>query len=327
MAELFKQRVMNIVRRIPAGDVLSYEEVARRAGRPNAQRAVGNILKKNYDPKIPCHRIVRADGGIGGYNRGSLEKFKKIIWEYYRAHGRKFPWRNTRDPYRILVSEVMLQQTQTDRVVKFYEKFLRAFPSVQSLARAPIRQILAVWQGLGYNRRALYLKRMAEVVVRDYNGKLPRSVEELRRLPGVGPTTAAAVAAFAYDIPSPMIETNIRSVYLHFFFPGRKNVSDKQLLPLIRKTLPSANSCEWYYGLMDYGVHLKKHHPNPSRRSAHHAKQSKFEGSNRQLRGVILKMHTKKSRLSVRTLVRSTGRDAATIRLTIASLKKEGLLD
>lgn len=252
--------------------------------------------------------------------------FKKIIWEYYRAHGRDFPWRRTRDPYRILVSEVMLQQTQTDRVVKFYEKFLRAFPSVQALARAPIRRILKIWQGLGYNRRALYLKRMAEVVVRDHNGKLPRSVEELRRLPGVGPTTAAAVGAFAFDIPSPMIETNIRSVYLHFFFPGRKNVPDAKLLPIIDQTLSRTHSREWYYGLMDYGVHLKKHHPNPSRRSAHHVRQSKFEGSNRQLRGAILKVHTQKSRLSVQALVRSTGRDAETIRRAVASLKKEGLI-
>lgn len=257
----------------------------------------------------------------------SRDAFKKIIWEYYRAYGRDFSWRRTRDPYRILVSEVMLQQTQTDRVIKFYDKFLHAFPSIQSLARAPIRRILKNWQGLGYNRRALYLKKMAEVVVRDYDGKLPRSVEELRRLPGVGPTTAAAVAAFAFDIPSPMIETNIRSVYLHFFFPGHKKVPDAKLLPIIAQTLSRTHSREWYYGLMDYGVHLKKHHPNPSRRSAHHAKQAKFEGSNRQLRGAILKMHTKKSRLSVRSLVRSTGRDAEMIRQTIISLKKEGLLD
>lgn len=170
------------------------------------------------------------------------DAFKKIIWEYYRAHGRDFPWRRTRDPYRILVSEVMLQQTQTDRVVRFYKKFLRAFPSVHALARAPVRRILKIWQGLGYNRRALYLKKMAETVMRDFDGKLPRSVETLRRLPGVGPTTAAAVGAFAFDIPSPMIETNIRSVYLHFFFLGQKNVPDKKLLPLIKKTLPISNS-------------------------------------------------------------------------------------
>lgn len=257
-----------------------------------------------------------------------FSKFQKIIWEYYRAHGRDFPWRRTRDPYRILVSEVMLQQTQTERAQKFYDKFLRAFPSVHALARAPVRRILKIWQGLGYNRRALYLKKMAEVVVRDYDGKLPRSVEELRRLPGVGPTTAAAVVAFAFDVPSPMIETNIRSVYLHFFFPGRKKVPDARLLPLIVKTLSRNHSREWYYGLMDYGVHLKKHHPNPSRRSAHHAKQSKFEGSNRQLRGQILKLATaRRGRLKLSFLKGKLSFGDARVRRAVASLKKEGLLD
>lgn len=213
--------------------------------------------------------------------------FRREIWSYYRKNRRDFPWRSTRDPYRIFVSEVMLQQTQTARVVPKYESFIKRFPSFSALANAPLKDVLAEWKGLGYNRRALNLKRAAEKIVTESRGKLPEDPGALAKLPGIGPNTAGSVAAFAFDAPAPFIETNIRSVFIHFFFQGRGGVHDKEILPLVGKTLDRNSPREWYYALMDYGVMLKKA-GNPNLRSRHYARQSPFKGSRRELRAKLL---------------------------------------
>jgi A/G-specific adenine glycosylase len=184
----------------------------------------------------------------------------------------------------------MLQQTQTDRVIPKYEAFLKKFPDFPTLAQASLAEVLQMWQGLGYNRRAKYLKQCAEVVVKDHAGKLPMLINELKQLPGIGDYTAAAVAVFAFNRPVAVIETNIRSVYLHHFFPDEDEVSDQQLIALIEQTVDQINPREWYYALMDYGVYLKKTYGNANRRSKHYTKQSTFEGSDRQIRGKILKL-------------------------------------
>jgi A/G-specific adenine glycosylase len=176
-----------------------------------------------------------------------------------------------------------------DRVIPYSQNFLKLFPNVRSLANAPTGTVLAAWSGLGYNRRALLLKCAAQTIVTDHRGKFPRDVVSIDALPGVGQYTATAVAAFAFNTPGACIETNIRSVYLHFFFAHHQDVPDKRLLPIIERTVDKKNPREWYYALMDYGAMLKKSVPNPSRRSAHHSRQSKFEGSTRQLRGRIVK--------------------------------------
>lgn len=220
----------------------------------------------------------------------TLADFRQTVLAYYQAHGRDLPWRRTRDPYRVLVSEIMLQQTQVPRVLVKYEEFLAAFPTIGALAAAPLEGVLRVWQGLGYNRRARSLKRLADIVATELNGELPRSVPELLRLPGVGPATAAAVAAFVYGEAHPFIETNIRAVYLHHFFPERSDVTDREILPLVEATLDHADPRSWYYALMDYGVELKRTQPNPSRRSRHHTRQSPFSGSKRQLRALVLRV-------------------------------------
>jgi A/G-specific adenine glycosylase len=183
----------------------------------------------------------------------------------------------------------MLQQTQVSRVLIKYKEFLKAFPTIEKLAVAPLPSVLKIWQGLGYNRRALFLHRTARAAMLYHSSKLPRSYGELIELPGVGPATAAGILNFAFNIPTVYLETNVRSVYLHFFFPNQKKVSDKELLPLIEKTMDRKNPREWFYALLDYGVHLKATQINPSRRSAHYAKQSKFEGSNRQKRAAALR--------------------------------------
>lgn len=216
--------------------------------------------------------------------------FVHTVLTYWRSHGRHdLPWRKTHDPYRILVSEVMLQQTQVSRVMKKYEEFLDAFPTVKALTEASTADLLSVWTGLGYNRRALFLKRAAEAIVRDYKGTFPRDAHTLEALPGIGQSTRGALLAFAFNIPTVFIETNIRAVFIHAFFPHARNVSDATILPLIEKTLDQKNPRDWYYALMDYGVYLKETLPNPSRKSRHHVRQSAFKGSNREVRARILR--------------------------------------
>jgi A/G-specific adenine glycosylase len=222
-----------------------------------------------------------------------IKEFQKKIWKYYKKDGRHdLLWRKTADPYKILVSEVMLQQTQVDRVIPKYKAFLKAFPTAKKLAEASNAEVLKLWSGLGYNRRALYLKRTAESIVKDFKGTFPKTAEELERLPGVGPYTARAIATFSYNASYILIETNIRTVFLYEFFPKEEHVSDIQVLSLIEATLPRRNPREWFWAVMDYGSHLKKTIPNPSRKSKHYIKQSTFAGSVRQMRGQILKILT-----------------------------------
>lgn len=197
------------------------------------------------------------------------------------------------------MSEVMLQQTQVERVMPKYKSFLKKFPSLSALAKAPLSEVLIEWQGLGYNRRAKMLHDAAKEIMSQHNGIFPRTHESILSLPGVGPYTASAVRVFAYNEPEVLIETNVRSVYIHHFFPRTAKVSDSALLPLIKKTLPQAGkNREWYSALMDYGSHLKQTVGNASKRSAHHIRQKPFKGSNREVRGAIVKMLTEKARRS-----------------------------
>ncbi|MCE9643754.1 A/G-specific adenine glycosylase [Candidatus Parcubacteria bacterium] len=254
--------------------------------------------------------------------------FQKKVLAHFRTHGRVLPWRETRDPYRILLSEIMLQQTQVERVRSYYTRFLKAFPTIQKLAAAPLRDVLVLWQGLGYNRRAKYLHEAAIALSKNKAG-FPKDAAALRALPGVGPYTASAVAAFAYGAPEILIETNIRTAYLHHFFAERKDVSDTEILPLIEQTLYKKDPRIWYYALMDYGAHLKSILPNPSRRSVHHKKQAAFKGSNRELRGAILKHLALQKSLSKADLFKKLlplKRSRAETGAVLEALSKEGLV-
>ena len=253
-----------------------------------------------------------------------------------RAEGvrlyRDLPWRRTRDPYEIWLSEVMLQQTQVPRVESRWPAWLERFPSVFALAEAPTSEVLAAWQGMGYNRRALALKAAAERIVRERGGEFPRAAAELTALPGIGPATAQGIRAFAFDLPGVYLETNVRTVFLHHFFPDVPSVPDRELVPLVEAACPAVPEphagraggadgdggvclgadgdggvCSgpdpfalpqdaedtprsWYYALLDYGAHLKRMVPNPSRRSKSYARQSRFEGSRRQKRAEAVRM-------------------------------------
>jgi A/G-specific adenine glycosylase len=188
----------------------------------------------------------------------------------------------------------MLQQTQVPRVLGRYEGWLAEFPTIGALAAAPLARALEEWQGLGYNRRAVALHRAAEQVAECFSGTLPTDEKLLRTLPGIGPATAAGILAFAFDEPSVYLETNVRAVFLHELLVDRDGVSDREIEPLVWAAVQEAERQgvgprEWYYALLDYGSQLKRTQPNPSRRSARHTRQSRFEGSRRQKRAWLLR--------------------------------------
>lgn len=252
-----------------------------------------------------------------------IKKFQKTVWQYSKKHWRALPWRKTRDPYHIFVSEVMLQQTQADRVAQFFSEFIRIFPTFEALARAPLSKILRAWQGLGYNRRALYLKRAAEIVFCEYGGALPCSLEKIDALPGIGRNTAAAVMVYAWSEPTVFVETNIRTVFAHHFFPHRKRVRDAQLLRFVSRALYHRNPRAWYEALMDYGTTLKKSVRNVSRLSNRTAPPS-FKGSNREVRGAALRLLVNRKKITLRELA-LTLRDAR-VPAVISELIEEGFL-
>lgn len=225
--------------------------------------------------------------------------FREKVWQYYREYGRLFPWRETDDPYSIFVSELMLQQTQTGRVLKKYEPFLQEFGSFGELAEAPLSRVLQMWSGLGYNRRALGLKQSSEIIHNRYQDRLPSDRHELIQLPMIGPATAGSLQAFVYNKPSVFIETNIRRVILHHFFPQREEVRDNEILSFVTAVLDEDDPRHWYYALMDYGVYLKNAVPNPNRRSAHYQRQPPFQNSNRQIRGKLVSLLARNSGMSL----------------------------
>ncbi len=198
----------------------------------------------------------------------TMSAFQKAIWAYYRRAGRgTLPWRHTGDPYAILVSEIMLQQTQVSRVEGYYNRFLKQFPNFRALARAKNSAILKAWQGLGYNRRAMFLKRAAEVVVEQYGGRLPGDRAALEALPGIGKGTSGSLMAFAFNKPEVFIETNIRRVFIHFFFPKKRRVTDAELERYIERSIDRKHPREWYWALMDYGAAMHARDRQWSRRT------------------------------------------------------------
>lgn len=227
---------------------------------------------------------------------------------FYSTEGRShLPWRKTRDPYRILVSEIMLQQTQVDRVVPFFKRFIKIFPTASSLARAPLSKVLQEWQGLGYNRRAKFLHEAAKKL--STLKQFPRDVEDIQKLPGVGHYTARAVATFAFDAPEVFVETNIRTVFFHHFRELSSGTGDNELFLLVEEVLKKSKMAprEFYAALMDYGAYLKKQGIMLNEQSKHYTKQSAFKGSARQLRGALIRELLKKP-ATQKTLIKNLSR-------------------
>lgn len=218
-------------------------------------------------------------------SRAQITEFRHILDEFYARQGRHgLPWRATTDPYEIMVSELMLQQTQVGRVIPKYHEFLERFPDIRSLAKASLGDVLIAWQGLGYNRRAKYLWQAAQQL----SDTFPDTLESLVALPGIGRNTAGAILAYAFNKPAIFVETNVRTVFIHHFFHDKTGVSDREIENLVAQTITD-NPREFYWSLMDYGTHVKQTVGNKNKQSKHYAKQSPFMGSRRQVRGAVLR--------------------------------------
>lgn len=246
-------------------------------------------------------------------------KFQKEILTYYKENKRLMAWRDISNPYKIFISEMMLQQTQVERVKVKHAEFIKKFPTIKSVADADMNAVLKIWQGLGYNRRALFIKRACEEIVKNHKGIFPKDFTTLQKLPGIGPSTAGAICAFAYNQPVNFIETNVRAVLLYFFFKDEEKVDDKILLEKLGKVTPSdVDPRDWYYALYDYGTYLKKilgkKKTDLHKQSKHYTKQSKFEGSFRQKRAKVLRMIL-------------NGEKVVGVEDVLESLRKDGLFD
>jgi len=255
-----------------------------------------------------------------------VQLFQKAIYDYFALYRREFSWRNTTNPYHIVVSEIMLQQTQTHRVKDKFEQFINKFRTIETLANASLGEVLSVWQGLGYNRRAQSLHILAQRVITEFNGIIPQTPTLLQTFKGIGSATASSICAFAFNSSTVFIETNIRAVFIHAFFRNHNQVQDNELMTLVAQTLDHKNPRIWYYALMDYGVMLKKQFSNPSKKSAHHIVQSKFEGSDRQVRGQILKQLLKHTSLSLPEMVILINKDPKKIAKIAQDLVNEKLI-
>lgn len=255
----------------------------------------------------------------------SIIDFREMVWEFYRQNARPMPWREDTQPYYVLVSELMLQQTQVDRVIPKFEAFVAAFPDVKALANVELAEVLRLWNGLGYNRRAKFLWLAVQMVERDFSGKLPDTIEGLQKLPGVGPNTAGAILAYAYNQPVVFIETNVRTVLFHHFFADHpEQVSDAELREVAMQVLDTDHPREWYWALMDYGTHLKKTAGGRLRQSKHYKKQAPLKGSLREMRGQIIRELTQESlpEKALRERVKADERFVP----ALAALIKEGMV-
>ncbi len=228
------------------------------------------------------------------YNEGQrpelVAKLRELIWNYYAQARRSFLWRESVTPYNVVVSEVMLQQTSTIRVEQKFQDFIQQFSSFEALATASFEDVLRYWKGLGYNRRAKNLQTIAQKIVADHGGNLPANPSIIQTFPGIGAATASSICAFAFDAPSIFFETNIRTVLIYFFIHEDRVVHDKELLPFATALFDLSRPRDWYYALMDVGVLIKKRVGNLTQMSKHYTKQSKFEGSRRQIRGKVLEL-------------------------------------
>jgi len=251
------------------------------------------------------------------------QAFVNRVWTFYNQNGRQMPWREPDangefDMYKILVSEIMLQQTQVERVIPKFNAFIKRFPNYSTLAVAQLKEVLELWSGLGYGRRAKYLHDAAKSMCKT----MPESIDDLVSIKGIGYNTAAAVMTYTYNQPYVFVETNIRTVFIHHFFNSNDVVSDEEIAELFAGVLDRENPREFLWAIMDYGSHLKRSGVKNNTQSKHYTKQSKFEGSLRQIRGQILRelQHTQ-SLKQIQDAISDPRLNEA-----LAGLEKDGLI-
>ncbi|AEC01518.1 HhH-GPD family protein [Parasphaerochaeta coccoides] len=298
--------------------------------------------KKKDLPLFPIFPELSADeastyasGGIAWDSLSSdaerdaaISHFMGTVLDFRHRHGRHFPWQQTRDPWPILLSEVMLQQTTTARVLEKYRLFLEIWPDFRSMASVSLVDLLAAWSGLGYNRRALALRQTA-IRSEEWGWTLPDDRESLLSLPGIGASTAAAIRCFCYDLRDIYLETNVRRAVLHWFFPDEEGVKDKRIEPILLYAAKRVDDIrQWYYALMDYGVLLARLVPNPNRRSSSYARQTAFKGSDREIRGRIIFMLTHQGPRDKVALMEALGSsDEARLQSILDALQAEGFIE
>lgn len=263
---------------------------------------------------------------VAAVSDADREAFRRAVLDLYAREGRDFAWRRKGDPWAILVSEVMLQQTQTSRVAPKFDAWMARFPDAASLAAASTADVYDAWRGLGYNSRGLRLRACAAICARDYGGLPPADERLLLELPGVGRYTARAVLAFAYGVATAFLETNIRAALLFHFFPGQERVSDRQLEAVAERLLDRDDPRTWYYALMDYGAWLKKREPNPARKAAAYTRQSRFEGSVRQARGALLRALANRGPASIELLAAEAGIEYRRATTAVSGLVRDGIV-
>ncbi|OGG11577.1 hypothetical protein A2Z00_05085 [Candidatus Gottesmanbacteria bacterium RBG_13_45_10] len=257
----------------------------------------------------------------------NIQRFQSTIFRWWETNKRDLPWRHTHDPYNILVSEVMLQQTQVPRVIAKYREFIERYPTVNSLALASPGSVLRAWKGMGYNRRALYLQKAARAIVERYKGIFPRNEQELRELPGLGTYTARAILVFAFKQNVSMVDTNIRQIITHYFFNDSPQ-KEKVIQITADQLLPKGKSWEWHQALMDYGA-LKFHEVKMKRPEQSRGTTIPFKNSNRLFRGRIvdrLREEDIKERKLIDEFASLYKKDDQFIRHIIEGLMKDGLI-
>ena len=252
------------------------------------------------------------------------EEFLELIWQKGAELYRDMPWRQDTRPYYILVSELMLQQTQVDRVIPKFTAFIERFPDETALANASLADVLTMWSGLGYNRRARFLHESARRIVYDFSGTFPQTAVEIRSLPGVGEGTTGAIMTYAFNAVQPFIETNVRTVYFHHFFQDHDRVTDAQIMDVLLATMATDMPREFYWALMDYGSWLKRQGAGRNALSSGYKKQSPLKGSVREVRGQIVKALTAHamSRKELERYVQADGRFEGALR----GLLRDGLI-
>lgn len=255
----------------------------------------------------------------------NTNEFQELLWDKARELYRDMPWRQDTRPYYVLVSEIMLQQTQVDRVIPKFEAFITSFPDAATLAKASLSEVLTLWSGLGYNRRAKFLHGAAKKIIHDFGDTFPDTKEGLMSLPGVGVNTAGAILAYSFNQPAVFIETNVRTVYFHHYFDDSSAVSDKELRKVVEQTIDHEHPREWYWGMMDYGSYLKRQGAGRNDKSRHYKKQSTLRGSVREVRGQIIRELTTRS-LQLDALREAVGADD---RFTgaLGGLQRDGLVE
>ncbi len=256
--------------------------------------------------------------------------FHRKIFSWWKTHKRDLPWRHTHNPYHILISEVMLQQTQVSRVLPKYSEFIREFPTVTALAQSPLATILRVWKGMGYNRRAKYLQQTAQTIAIKFRGEFPRTESDLLDLPGIGLYTARAIQVFAWKRDVAMVDTNIRQIFVHYFFDDIPQ-SPNSIQEMADELLPVGKSWEWHQALMDYGSLVM---PTVIRKKIHNTSREKttvvFKDTPRFIRGRIidaLRDSPRKERDLIASFLLMYGKPELFISSQIAALIRERLIE